>query len=424
MVKKSTLPVPAEKGQEFRKANSIVATRVARGGTLTLLARKLFNTLLYHTQQQRLPGQGAPTESEEHRTLYWLPVKEIAKDAKYGSRDQATLIETLNKLQDIRIVSETVDEYGSDVLIAVIRVVNRGKAGALLGWGLHPATEKILCSPDFYTRLSLYYLTSLSTTGGSGLYEIAKRYATSPGGLTRREPWHWWFELLTGVPITTEKPEYRYFKRDVLKPAIREVNTTDIQVELIEYKDGRYVSDLQFQVSLRQQQALELPAPPIIDTQLLDRMEALGLRRREAEDIAASTESKKLSDTLEFTEGRVASTTLPLVASPAAFFRSALRNDYADSAGKAKASRTKALTVKAQLADEAKAQLDAEEATKAALAAAAAKAALARFESLPEQEQKTLLAQFKSESRSVFKTGSIAHKKAFCAYLLRLAEPR
>lgn len=322
--------VPADT-QEFRKANEIIAPRVARGGILSLLGRKVFNVLLYHTQRLGVPGLGAPEGDDVYQTLYWLPLSDLAKDSAFNSEDTGLLKETLLKLQDIKIITDDAKGFSSDVLVASVKIVP-GKRGqkTMLGWGLHPATEAILRSPEFYTRLSIYYLTSLRTTAGIALYENCKRYATNPSKLTRREAWEWWHDVLTGQPIGSEKPEYKYFKRDVLKPAIAEVCTTDIQVELIEHKAGRKVIELQFKVERAAQGGLELPPPPIIDTQVISRIMALGVHDREAGDIFASHEENFLKATLNLVEARAADQKLEPLGSPAAFLRTALRGRFAD----------------------------------------------------------------------------------------------
>jgi len=84
------------------------------------------------------------------------------------------------------------------------------------------------------------------------LYEICSRYREV--GQTARQPWSWWRPVLSGKPETeeTRRQEYRFFMRDVLKPALAEVNAvTDLVVELVESRSGRCISDLQFKVSLR-----------------------------------------------------------------------------------------------------------------------------------------------------------------------------
>ncbi len=324
------LPVPVN-SKEFRKANEIIAPRVARGGTLTLLGRKLFNVLLYHTQQLGSPGINAPPGDTKYEKLYWLPLSDLAKDAAFNSEDTQLLKQTLVKLQDIKITTDNEQLFSSDNLLPSVRVVP-GKRGAktMVGWGFSEATEEILRDPEFYTRLSIFYLTSLKTTAGIALYENCKRYVTNPSRLTRREPWEWWYDVLTGLPIGTKWPEFKYFNRDTLQPAIEEVNTTDIQVELLTERVGRKVTTLQFRVERKSQGSLPLPPPPMIDTGLIGRIESLGLLRREAEDITASHDQSFVKATLDLVEARARDSSLPPIGSLPALFRAALRGRYVD----------------------------------------------------------------------------------------------
>jgi hypothetical protein len=258
-----------------------------------------------------------------------LPLRELASDAAYNSEDIKVLKDSLEKLQDIKIVIDDAKGYASDVLIPKVRIIpdRRGKP-TMVGWTLDSTTERILLRPEFYTRLSIYYLTSLRTTAGISLYENAKRYATNPSKLTVRETWQWWHDVLTGLPMTQEKREYKYFKRDVLRPAIDEVNTTDIRVELIEHKNGRRITHLQFKIERVAQGSLELPPPPVIDTKTVDRIRELGMHQREAEDIFASNDEHLVRATLDWVLDRMTNKALPPVEAPAALFRSALRGRY------------------------------------------------------------------------------------------------
>lgn len=64
------------------------------------------------------------------------------------------------------------------------------------------------------------------------MYEITKRYSTNPSGVTNRDTWQWWWKILTGAPDGATPPEYKYFKRDVVKKAVEEINSvTDVRVE-------------------------------------------------------------------------------------------------------------------------------------------------------------------------------------------------
>lgn len=329
--KKKDSGAPVTDILEFRKANEIIAPRVARGGTLSLLGRKVFNVLLYHMQRLERPGVGAPDGDPSYDCLYWLPLSDLAKDSAFNSEDTGLIKDTLIKLQDIKIITDDSNGFSSDVLVASVKIVpgKRGKK-TMIGWGVHPATEAILRNPAFYTRLSIYYLTSLRTTSGMALYENCKRYATNPSKVTRKEPWEWWHDVLTGQPIGNEKPEFKYFKRDILKPAIAEVNTTDIRVELVEHKNGRKVAELQFKVQIVAQKSLKFPPTVIIDAKLTSKIIALGFSKKEAEDIFASNDEIFLKETIELVVTRSLDNKLSKLENPAAFFRTALRGRYAD----------------------------------------------------------------------------------------------
>ncbi|MFD2274277.1 hypothetical protein ACFS07_33320 [Undibacterium arcticum] len=61
-------------------------------------------------------------------------------------------------------------------------------------------------------------------------------------------PWtEWRWAIYGSIDATSTLNQYKYFKKDKLLPAIREINLrSDITIELIEVKDGRRVADLQF----------------------------------------------------------------------------------------------------------------------------------------------------------------------------------
>jgi hypothetical protein len=383
MTKKKSLPVAqkVEAKREFRKANEIIAPRVTRGGTLSLLARKIFNVILYHTQRLGVPGANAPGDDPAYQEFYWLPLGELARDTAFNSDDTKVLKESMLKLQDIKVVIDDAKGFASDVLIPKIRVIpdRRGKA-TMVGWTIDSTTEKTLLRPEFYTRLSIYYLTSLRTTAGISLYENAKRYSTNPSRLTGKETWEWWHDVLTGVPMSHEKPEYKYFKRDVLKPAIDEVNTTDIRVQLIEHKTGRRITHLQFQIERAAQGVLELPPPPVIDTKTIERIKDLGINPREAEDIFASHDDRLVRETLDWVRDRMANSTMPRVESPVALFRAALRGRYADT----KLSPKKALKASPVPATD----------LGTALPDPAVNRAMDKFESLPPADRARVLERF------------------------------
>ena len=117
--------------------------------------------------------------------------------------------------------------------------------------------------------------------------------------------------MLSGKPETeqTLKQEYRFFKRDVLKSAIAEVNAvTDLSVQLVEYKAGRFISDLQFKVERKVLQDGQ-PAGSVepLDLTLLSKARSLGIDERSSEQFLDEFGDALMRVGLELLEKRITS---------------------------------------------------------------------------------------------------------------------
>ena len=109
--------------------------------------------------------------------------------------------------------------------------------------------------------------------------------------------------VLSGRPETdkTTRLEYRIFKRDTLKPALAEVNAvTDLEIELVEHKAGRFIAALQFLIRRKPQAnlPLRLPSEPV-GLSLIARAQALGVADARAEDLADAHGTQTLRQGLD-----------------------------------------------------------------------------------------------------------------------------
>ncbi len=319
--------------QEFKKTNDAIGLRL-RQGNLTLLGRKVFNVLMYQAQNKK-KGEGAPEETETSQKFFWLPLAELIRDTRYDSNDVSIIKKHLLELQDIRICSEDAKEWVSESLLASVKLSSpkyglKSNRGAItIGYAFPPEVERMVLNPSAYTNLSIFYQGVLRRGASLALYEICRRYATNPSKVTNKADTVWWYHALTGAPVGESAEEYRYFKRDTLKPAIAEINSvTDISIELIEHTQGRKVMALQFRVELTKQTPLVLDAP-VIDSEVVRRLEALGFTNQEANQLFASTEDSRLRATLDLVERRVKNPRQSPVDSPKAYFKKALQERYA-----------------------------------------------------------------------------------------------
>ena len=327
--------VPARVASEVKKAHEAVAI-APRSGKITLLTRRFFNVLLQYAQE------------DGEKDIYRRPLQEIMAGASYESTNMEVLKDTLRRMSQVVVEWNSVTDagnrrWGVSALLAGAEIVEEGRR-LHVEWSYSPQIRARLLDPEMYVRLSLRMYSSLRSVTSAALYEICMRYVTNAGGLTNRAAWQWWRPRLTGVPDDAEEQpiEYKYFKRDVLRPAINEVNRiTDITVELIEYKDGRRVGDIQFSASKKSQQGLALEDHNLVDNGLLERIVRLGFTKEEAAKLYTGHEENLVRMTVEFVEGRLVKRGMKPIDSPAALFRDALKKGY----GKVEVQRVRALPV-------------------------------------------------------------------------------
>ena len=117
--------------------------------------------------------------------------------------------------------------------------------------------------------------------------------------------------MLTGQPNSEKlaKTQYRFFKRDTIKPAIAEVCAiTDIEIELVEHKEGKSISELQFLVKYKAQSALPLKNPSTsLDLSMIKKAVDLGIGEEKAEELFTKHGEAAMRQGLVELEARVAS---------------------------------------------------------------------------------------------------------------------
>jgi len=328
-------PVAPRTELEIRKSNEAIGLRVV-SGRLTLLNRKVFNVLMYHAQRIRKLGQDAPIDTPAAQKYFWVPLSVLARNASYDSRDMQFLREQIAEMQDIKLLLETDRQWTSERLIASVTFVNpkglHSRSGQVwVGFAFPPEVHESVMQPETYTRLSIHYQGLLKSGTALALYELCRRYATNPSKLTSTYSVEHWYGLLTGNPMPEKPedlPEYKYFKRDVLKNAIAEVNRiTDIEVELIEHKLGRRVQQLQFRVEFKPDTQNETRAPFTIDLSLLEKLMALGMTQQEASNVIGEYPDEKITQALAVVAARLNSANGAPVNSKVAYLRWALKSD-------------------------------------------------------------------------------------------------
>lgn len=236
-------PRPVEVDYLLRKPVNTLAI-VPKSEKITLTARKIYNVMLHYAQRQGVA-----------QDVYRVQFKAIATGIDFHSNNTEMIKQYFRQMATTGVEwqSPTTGEgvhWSVSALIAHAALIKQGNE-LFLEWSYAPNIKHELLDPQRFAKMSLQVQAELNTMPALALYEICCRYVDNPGGLTARQSWAWWRPVLTGSPDSAAAAylEYKIFNRDVLKKATRKVNeVSDLEIELIEHKQGRSVQDLQFRV--------------------------------------------------------------------------------------------------------------------------------------------------------------------------------
>jgi hypothetical protein len=275
---------------------------VPKSHKITSLGRKSYNVLLHEAQAQGLD-----------KAVFQAPLERIIRGVDFDSNDQALIKQHLRAMVSTTVEwqSPTTGEGSSwnvSGLLAHARL-SKLRGQVWVEWSYAVNLKQELLEPTVFARLSLEIISQLRSHAGIALYEICARYKDI--GRTSRQAWAWWRPVLSGRPESekTAKLEYRIFKRDTLKPAIAEVNAvTDLDIELVEHKAGRFIDELQFLIRRKPQASLPLrrPSEPV-DLSLVARAQALGVDVHRAEELVETYGEAALRSGLDALQRRAAS---------------------------------------------------------------------------------------------------------------------
>ena len=206
---------------------------------ITHLQRRAWNVLLANAYNE-LPNTD----------IHHVSVSELARKLGYASNDTEHLKETLEALVDCTVEwnildKDKVEEWGVASLLAEARIKD-----GICTYAYPPYLRQKLHNPRIYTKLNLRLQNRFTSRYALILWEVCFDYfdAERDQGETpfiRLEK----FRELMGL----EKDEYKIFKalnRDVIKPAIQEINDlTDYYVEVEQKRLSRKVAELKFRIT-------------------------------------------------------------------------------------------------------------------------------------------------------------------------------
>jgi len=319
----SALPVFGDSTKLLRKAVNTLAI-VPKSARITTLGRKTYNVLLYQAQEQGL-----------EREVFRAPLESIISGLDFDSNDHALIKKHLRAMVSTTVEwqSPTTGEGSAWHVSGLLAHATLSKLGSQVWveWSYAVNLKQELLEPTVFARLRLEVISQLRSHAAVALYEICTRYKDI--GQTARQEWRWWVPVLSGNPVTEKSArlEYRIFKRDTLKPAVAEINAiTDLEIELVEHKQGRAIGEIQFRIRHRRQASLPLSTPPQpVDLALITRAQRLGVPDDAAEAMAQDFGDEAFRAGLDSLERRLAISFPEPLRDPARYLRALMPGEAA-----------------------------------------------------------------------------------------------
>ena len=247
-------------------------------GKLTAYGRKFYISLMREAQQHLFKKVNAG-EDFLATDFFKEPLSNIIRPI---SKPMSNVIEVtkqyVKEMQTTQVEWSAPDAtsgviWDSMVLVSQAKIeIENGKLYLL--WAFPPDMVNALKDPERkFTLIAPEDLINLKSYTAVALYEICARYADNPSHKTSRKPKEWWVAALSGdshktsarSKATAKPREWRKFKNEFVNRAILEINKeTGIVIELVEYKTGNAVVDVQFSVA-RKNRVLAAPTAAHIE---------------------------------------------------------------------------------------------------------------------------------------------------------------
>ena len=261
---------------EFVKASPAIQIR----GNITHLQRRVWNVLLANAYDE-LPN----------KDIHRVSIAELAAKLGFSSRNQEHLKETLKTLVDFTVEWNVLGKdkkqvWGVASLLASAEIEN-----GICTYGFAPHLRYKLYNPRIYTKLNLRLQNRFTDRHALILWEICFDYfdTTRDQGETPFIPLEKFRELM-GINAD-EYPMFKVLNRDVIKPAVKEINElTDFCIEVEQKRKGRKVAFLKFRILRLKRGERSEPEPLYPDVEelpaLANTLVQVGVARREAIKIA------------------------------------------------------------------------------------------------------------------------------------------
>ncbi|WP_178084657.1 replication initiation protein [Pseudomonas sp. MPC6] len=321
--------IESSKAVELRKAVEAVTMRnISTTSDFTFLQRKLYNTLTQFAQQR-----------PDTEMVHDIPLKLVEENVGHTTSNSRDYLKKI--LKGMTQVQVEFDYRGDSLgrksgwgianLIAEAYILDDNQT---IRYSFPAELKRRLLDPTIFNLIDLRIQHQFTSYSALTLHEHVSRYFGFSQKETFREHWTVWSVLLSGS--ATPHTEFRDFNK-MLGRAVDQVNNVEgrFKIEVVVTKNNRKYDKLWFKLETLMQPELGLSPPPeIVGAELSKRLKALSLSAKDIEELGMNHDEEYLLAQADYTEAQMKKK--DSVASPAAYFKAAVTNNYAKAPTKQK----------------------------------------------------------------------------------------
>ncbi|MCY0386261.1 replication initiation protein [Robbsia sp. Bb-Pol-6] len=304
----------AEPPEPFKKA--VQAVHIApKSGAITLQQAKMFNALIKNAIAQN---------TEDQRLTFEYSLRNLIDDVGLNSNNRNYVKATINSLVGTVVNWDHLMPDSRSIWKASGLLSGAEIDGSRLRYNFSDQIRELLLNPVMYALIDMRITRQFKRGHSLTLWENVVRYEGV--GRTGRIPVKTFRELFLGQDSNKSSyREYKIFKSRILIPAMREVNeVTDHTVELIEYKNGRSVAEVQFTIMRKPEAKTEEEVDPAI----LQSVTKLGVLPSEARRLMSEYGGERVQQAVAYIKERMSKRNAPPVDNVGAYFRRTLAEGW------------------------------------------------------------------------------------------------
>ena len=206
---------------------------------ISILQRRAWNVLLANAYNE-LPD----------KDIHSVSMVELAAKLGFDSGNQEYLKDVLRSLRSCEVEWNLLNKDNKQVWGVASLLASAEIENGICTYGFAPHLRLKLHNPRIYAKLNLRLQNRFRSQYAMVLWEVCFDYFDTDRdqGETPFIPLDTFKELI-GLEVS-EYPVFGFLNRDVIKPAIKEINTlTDYHVEVEQKRMGRKIAELKFRIT-------------------------------------------------------------------------------------------------------------------------------------------------------------------------------